>query len=68
MLQKVIVMTNLKEYLTVKEAAKLLGISTMTLRRWDNGKKLKAKRHPMNNYRLYNRRELETILKEISKK
>jgi len=61
-------MTNLKEYLTVKEAAKLLGISTMTLRRWDNGKKLKAKRHPMNNYRLYNRRELETILKEISKK
>jgi len=61
-------MTNLKEYLTVKEAAKFLGISTMTLRRWDNGKKLKAKRHPMNNYRLYNRRELETILKEISKK
>jgi DNA-binding transcriptional MerR regulator len=40
----------------------------MTLRRWDNGKKLKAKRHPMNNYRLYNRKELETILKEISKK
>jgi len=61
-------MTNLKEYLTVNEAAKFLGISTMTLRRWDNGKKLKAKRHPMNNYRLYNRRELETILKEISKK
>jgi excisionase family DNA binding protein len=61
-------MTNLKEYLTVKEAAKFLGISTMTLRRWDNGKKLKAKRHPMNNYRLYNRKELETILKEISKK
>jgi len=61
-------MTNLKEYLTVNEAAKLLGISTMTLRRWDNGKKLKAKRHPMNNYRLYNRKELEAILKEITKK
>ena len=61
-------MANLKEYLTVNEAAKFLGISTMTLRRWDNGKKLKAKRHPMNNYRLYNRKELETILKEISKK
>ena len=50
-------MTNLKEYLTVKEAAKFLGISTMTLRRWDNGKKLQAKRHPINNYRLYNRKE-----------
>ena len=61
-------MANLKEYLTVNEAAKFLGISTMTLRRWDNGKKLKAKRHPMNNYRLYNRKELEAILKEISKK
>jgi DNA (cytosine-5)-methyltransferase 1 len=61
-------MTNLNGYMTVKEAAKLLGISAMTLRRWDNGRKLKAKRHPMNNYRLYNRKELETILKEISKK
>lgn len=61
-------MTNLNGYMTVKEAANLLGISAMTLRRWDNGKKLKAKRHPMNNYRLYNRKELETILKEISKK
>lgn len=61
-------MTNLNGYITVKEAAKLLGISTMTLRRWDNGKKLKAKRHPMNNYRLYSRKELEVILKEINKK
>lgn len=61
-------MTNLNGYITVKEAAKLLGISTMTLRRWDNGKKLKAKRHPMNNYRLYCRKELEVILKEINKK
>jgi len=61
-------MTNLRGYMTVKEAAKFLGISTMTLRRWDNGKKLKAKRHPMNNYRLYCQKELETILKEIGKK
>jgi excisionase family DNA binding protein len=61
-------MTNLNGYITIKEAARFLGISTMTLRRWDNSKKLKAKRHPMNNYRLYNRKELETILKEIGKK
>jgi len=61
-------MTNLNGYMTVKEAAKLLGISTMTLRRWDNGKKLKAKRHPINNYRLYSRKELDVILKEINKK
>lgn len=61
-------MTNLNGYMTVKEAAKLLGISAMTLRRWDNGRKLKAKRHPINNYRLYSRKELEVILKEINKK
>lgn len=61
-------MTNLKEYLTVKEAAKFLGTSTMTLRRWDSGKKLQAKRHPINNYRLYNRKGLEVILREINKK
>lgn len=61
-------MTNLNGYMTVKEAARFLGTSTMTLRRWDNGKKLRAKRHPMNNYRLYSQKELETILKEIKKK
>lgn len=61
-------MTNLNGYMTVKEAANLLGISAMTLRRWDNGRKLKAKRHPINNYRLYSRKELEVILKEINKK
>ena len=61
-------MTNLNGFMTVKEAAKLLGISAMTLRRWDNGRKLKAKRHPINNYRLYSRKELEVILKEINKK
>lgn len=61
-------MTNLNGYMTVKEAANFLGISTMTLRRWDSGEKLKAKRHPINNYRLYSRKELEVILKEINKK
>jgi MerR family transcriptional regulator, copper efflux regulator len=66
MLALAIEMTNLKEHLRVKEAADFLGISTMTLRRWDNCKKLKAKRNPINNYRLYNRKELEVILKEIN--
>ena len=61
-------MTNLKGYMTVKEAAKFLGISTMTLRRWDNDKKLKAKRHPINNYRLYSQKDLEVILKGVDKK
>ncbi len=58
-------MVNLNSYMTVKEAASFLGVSPMTLRRWDNEKKLKATRHPINNYRLYDRKQLEKILKEI---
>jgi len=58
-------MINLNSYMTVKEAAIFLGVSPMTLRRWDNEKKLKATRHPINNYRLYDRKQLEKILKEL---
>ena len=53
------------EYLTVKEVAKALGITPVTLRRWDNAGKLKAKRHPMNNYRIYDPVEVEALRKVI---
>ncbi len=58
-------MVKLNHYMTVKEAASFLGVSPMTLRRWDNEKKLEATRHPINNYRLYEKKQLEKILKEI---
>ena len=53
---------NLSEYLTVKEAAALLGVSTKTLRNWDRAGKLRPSRHPINGYRLYRREELEALL------
>lgn len=56
---------NLSDYMTIKEAAEYLGVNPMTLRRWDAAGKIKTKRHPMNNYRLYRRKDLEKILKEI---
>lgn len=56
-------MTKIDDYLTIKEAAKYLGISAMTLRRWDSDKKLKAIRYPVNKYRLYIREQLENILR-----
>lgn len=43
------------EILTIKAAAEVLGVSEQTLRRWDRAGKLRAKRHPMNGYRLYPR-------------
>ena len=58
----------LKDYLAIKEAAEYLGVSRMTLRRWDNAGKLKAKRHPMNRYRLYKKADLDQIRNEIEGK
>lgn len=38
---------------TIKEAATALGVSEVTLRRWDEAGKFPAHRHPINGYRLY---------------
>ena len=56
---------NLKDYLTVGDAASTLGVSRSTLRNWDKAGKLKPYRHPVNGYRLYNRLELEALLQEV---
>lgn len=56
---------NIADYLTIGDAAKQLGVSRSTLRNWDKANKLKPYRHPVNGYRLYNRQELESLLKDI---
>lgn len=48
-------------FLTISQAAKLLGISAGTLRNWDRAGKLKAHRNPLTAYRLYDRKELEAL-------
>jgi len=53
------------EYLTVQEASDLIGVSPSTLRNWDRAGKLKARRNPVNGYRLYAREELEQLLKRV---
>lgn len=52
-------------YITIKQASKILGVSPLTLRNWDKNGKLKAHRHPMNNYRVYKIEDLETVFQEI---
>ena len=52
-------------YITIKQASKILGVSPLTLRNWDKNGKLKARRHPMNNYRVYKIEDLETVIQEI---
>lgn len=59
-------MNRLSDYLTVAEAAKVLGVSKDTLRRWDNAGKLTARRHPVTKYRLYLRSDLEKLLRGLA--
>ena len=57
---------SLGHYLSVGEAAAVLGVCAATLRRWDRAGKLKAGRHPLNGYRLYRRAELEAVLDRVA--
>jgi len=55
----------IKRYLAIKEVAKLLGVTPLTLRNWDKVGKLKAYRNPINNYRVYKPEEIELFLRKL---
>lgn len=59
-------MKTFREFITVTHAAELLGVSALTLRRWDRNGKLVSRRHPLNRYRLYDRQELSRLLRKIN--
>ncbi|MEK7649669.1 MAG: MerR family DNA-binding transcriptional regulator [Patescibacteria group bacterium] len=54
-----------QRYYTIKQAAAVLGVSALTLRNWDKNGKLIAYRHPMNNYRVYKKDDLDELMKNI---
>lgn len=54
-----------KQYLTIKETSQILGVTPLTLRNWDKKGKLVAHRHPVNNYRVYKREEIDSLLRKI---
>jgi len=54
-----------KKYYTIKQAAKILGVTPLTLRNWDKRGKLKPYRHPLNNYRVYKSQQLELFLRKM---
>ncbi len=58
-------MQKIDDYLKIKDAAELLGVSASTLRNWEKLGKLKAHRNPNNMYRLYKKSDLEKLLKSI---
>lgn len=58
-------METFKDFLTIKEAAEFLGVTTTTLRNWDRRGKLVPVRHPVNGYRLYRKSDLEDLLQSL---
>ena len=58
---------NLREYLTVAQAASLLGVATNTVRAWDAAGIIPSRRNPANGYRLFKRGDLEAFLAAIDR-
>ena len=58
-------MTNLQNYLRIKQAAEFIGVSESTLRNWERAGKITTYRHPINRYRLYKKSDLEGLLRRI---
>lgn len=50
-----------KEYFSLAEVADILSVSKETLRRWDKSGKMSPLRHPINNYRVYHRSQLDVF-------
>ncbi|WP_437193263.1 helix-turn-helix domain-containing protein [Planctomicrobium sp. SH527] len=58
-------MEKLSDYLRISEAAEYLGVSPNTLRNWGNAGKIATIRHPVNDYRLFKREDLDDLLKQV---
>ena len=55
----------MKEYLTIKESADLLGVTPQTLRAWEKKGELVPYRNPINNYRMYKVTQIEAFIEEM---
>ena len=52
-------------YLSINNAAKILGVTPLTLRNWDKKGVLAAYRNPINNYRVYRMDQIELLLRKL---
>ena len=60
-------MIKLRDYVKTAEAAEILGVSQNTLRKWAGSGAIPMHRNPVNGYRLFERADLEKILKKTAK-
>jgi len=54
-----------RRYLSIKQAAEIIGVTPLTLRNWDKAGKLQAFRNPVNNYRYYRVDQIEAFLRAM---
>lgn len=54
-----------RKYLSIKQAASVIGVTPLTLRNWDKDGKLSPYRNPINNYRYYRVDQIETFLRAM---
>jgi len=52
-------------FYSISDTAKKIGVSTQTLRRWDKSGKFSSKRHPINNYRVYPKDQVDLFVTEL---
>ena len=60
-------MSTRDEFVLVKEAADLFGVCPNTIRSWGGSGKLTEYRHPVNDYRMFKKKEIERLLKKMSR-
>jgi MerR family copper efflux transcriptional regulator len=59
------IVENLKDFLRISDAAEYLGVSPNTLRNWESAGKIAAHRHPVNDYRLFKKEDLDSLLRPL---
>lgn len=56
-----------KTFVTVHQAAEILGVAPNTVRSWGASRKIPEYRHPLNGYRLYKRSDLAQVLRRLER-
>ncbi len=54
-------------FVLVKEAASMLGVCPNTIRAWGAAGKLTEYRHPINSYRMFKRKDIESLIARMNK-
>ena len=55
------------EFVLVKEAAEMLGVCPNTIRSWGASGKITEYRHPINEYRMFKRKEVTQLIQKMQK-